>query len=53
MTLVPGSGGIFEVTLGQRNLFSKERMTRFPEPGEVEEKLGKLFEADEPLAASR
>jgi selenoprotein W-related protein len=53
VTLVPGSGGIFEVTLGERNLFSKERMARFPETGEVEEKLAKLFETEEPVAGSR
>ena len=48
VTLVPGSGGIFDVTLiadGNRTLFSKEDKGRFPEPGEVEEKLTKLFEA--------
>ena len=30
-----GSGGIFEVVLDGRTLFSKHETGRFPEPGEV------------------
>jgi selenoprotein W-related protein len=45
VTLVPGRGGIFEVTLGQQNLFSKASLNRFPEQGEVEDSLAKLFDA--------
>ena len=33
--LVPSSGGVFEVTAGERVLFSKRAAGRFPEPGEV------------------
>ena len=39
VTLVPGAGGIFEVSLDGQSLFSKERENRFPKKGEVEEKL--------------
>lgn len=39
LTLQPGTGGIFEVTLGNRLLFSKRKTGRFPEPGEVEQAL--------------
>jgi selenoprotein W-related protein len=39
VTLIPGSGGVFEVSLGERLLFSKKAEGRFPEPEEV---LGRL-----------
>jgi len=32
---VKGSGGIFEVVLDGRTLYSKHATGRFPEPGEV------------------
>lgn len=35
IVLVPSSGGVFEVTAGERVLFSKRATGRFPEPGEV------------------
>ena len=38
-TLVPGSGGAFEVTVDGNLIFSKLQIGRFPEPGEV---LGKI-----------
>jgi selenoprotein W-related protein len=37
ITLIPSSGGVFEVTLGDRLLFSKKQTGRFPEEGEVDE----------------
>ena len=37
--LVRSSGGVFEVTVDNRILFSKKKLGRFPEPGEVEEML--------------
>ena len=33
--LVPGSGGVFEVTVDGNLVFSKKATKRFPEPGEV------------------
>jgi len=41
--LIKGSGGVFEIKLGDDELFSKKTSKRFPEPGEVEAALeGKL-----------
>ena len=40
VTLVPSSGGVFEVRRGDTVLFSKRQKGRFPNPGEVEEALG-------------
>lgn len=40
-----GSGGVFEVTVGNELLFSKKKVGRFPLPGEVEEKLSTRTEA--------
>jgi selT/selW/selH-like putative selenoprotein len=34
--LIRGGGGIFDVTVDGRLVFSKHRTGRFPEPGEVE-----------------
>lgn len=43
VTLVPGSGGVFEVTLDGNVLFSKAQTGRFPNPNEIEEKLEALL----------
>ena len=37
-----GKGGVFEVTVGNRLIFSKKKLGRFPEPGEVAAKLREL-----------
>lgn len=34
-----GKGGVFEVAVGNRLIFSKKKEKRFPEPGEVEREL--------------
>jgi selenoprotein W-related protein len=34
--LVPASGGVFEVTVGDELVFSKKDLERFPEEGELE-----------------
>lgn len=43
-TLVPSSGGVFEVTINDELVFSKKKENRKPNPGEVEaivrEKMG-------------
>lgn len=36
----PSSGGVFEVSVGDRTVFSKKALGRFPEPGEVEHLMG-------------
>lgn len=33
--LIQGSGGVFDVVVDGRLVFSKHRVGRFPEPGEV------------------
>ncbi len=33
--LIPGGGGVFEVTVDGDLIFSKKSLNRFPEPGEV------------------
>lgn len=39
VTLVPSSGGVFEVRRGDTVVFSKRQKGRFPNPGEVAEAL--------------
>ena len=34
-SLVAGSGGVFDVTVDGKLVFSKKKVGRFPEPGEV------------------
>jgi selenoprotein W-related protein len=38
--LIPGSGGVFDVTVDGKLVFSKQRTGRFPEAGEVEKLIG-------------
>lgn len=35
LTLIPSSGGVFEVTVDGKTLFSKKEQNRFPTKGEV------------------
>lgn len=34
-TLTPGGGGVFDVVVDGKTIFSKKSVGRFPEPGEV------------------
>jgi len=34
-TLIPGHGGVFEVTVDGKMIFSKKQVGRFPEAGEI------------------
>jgi len=38
--LIPSSGGVFEVTVGGKKIFSKKELGRHPAPGEVLSALG-------------
>jgi len=38
--LIKGGGGVFEVSLDDRLIFSKKKVGRFPEPGEIEAQIG-------------
>jgi selT/selW/selH-like putative selenoprotein len=42
LRLIPSGGGKFEVTANGRAAYSRAATSRFPEPGEVLEKLRKL-----------
>lgn len=37
VSIIPSSGGVFEVKLGDELLFSKKELNKFPEENEVEE----------------
>ncbi len=37
LNIIPSSGGVFEVKLGDELVFSKKEVERFPEENEVEE----------------
>jgi selenoprotein W-related protein len=45
VTIVPGSGGVFEVSVGEKLVFSKKQLNRFPEENEAEELVGKALGA--------
>ena len=34
-TLIPGGGGVFDVSVDGKIIFSKKSVGRFPEPGEI------------------
>jgi len=40
---IKGSGGIFEVLCDGQLIFSKSREGRFPNPGEIGNKLKKIY----------
>ena len=35
ITLIPSGGGVFEVVLDEKLIFSKKALNRFPEKGEI------------------
>ena len=35
LTLTPGLNGVFEITLNERQIFSKKDTGEFPEPGAI------------------
>lgn len=39
ISLVESGGGVFEVDLDGKRIFSKKKLDRFPETGEIEEKI--------------
>jgi selenoprotein W-related protein len=40
-TMTPGGGGVFDVVVDGKTVFSKKAIGRFPEPGEVVSMLQK------------
>ncbi|RMF78321.1 MAG: SelT/SelW/SelH family protein [Nitrospirae bacterium] len=47
--LVRGAGGVFEVTVDGELLFSKRATGRFPEAGEVAERIARRIPTPQPL----
>jgi selT/selW/selH-like putative selenoprotein len=45
VTVVPGETGSFEVFLNRKKIFSKLAVDRFPEPNEIEDKMGEMLSA--------
>jgi len=43
LTLIPSSGGAFEVTVNGKLLYSKKQTGRHAEPGEVKALVGKFI----------
>lgn len=41
VNIVPSSGGVFEISLGDELIFSKKELGRFPEDDEVEKLIRK------------
>jgi selenoprotein W-related protein len=35
LTLIPSSGGVFEITVGDKLVFSKKEQSRYPDEGET------------------
>ena len=40
ISLISSGGGVFEVVLDEKLLFSKKALNRFPEQGEIEQLIG-------------
>ena len=39
VTLIPSSGGVYEITYGDNLIWSKKETGKFPEPAEILEKV--------------
>lgn len=52
VALVPGTGGVFEVWLGDRLIWSRKEQGRFPEAKEVKQLVRDLIAPDKDLGHS-
>jgi selenoprotein W-related protein len=52
LSLVPGSGGIFEVRLDKEVIFSRKASQRFPESKELKQLIRDRIDPDRPLGHS-
>lgn len=52
VSLVPGSGGIFEVRLGEATIFSRKEAQRFPESKELKQLIRDRIDPARPLGHS-
>lgn len=47
-TLIPGTGGVFDVTVNDELVFSKKKIGRHAEPGEIREAIMKVLDTIRP-----
>ncbi len=52
ITLVPGTGGVFEVRLDNQIIFSRKEQGRFPESKELKQRVRDCIAPDKPLGHS-
>lgn len=52
VSLVPGSGGIFEVRLNGETIFSRKEVSRFPESKELKQLIRDRIDPQRPLGHS-
>ena len=52
IALIPGAGGIFEVRLEGKSIFSREQQRRFPESKELKQLVGDRIAPDKDLGHS-
>lgn len=52
ITLVPGTGGVFEVRLDNEIIFSRKEQGRFPESKELKQQIRDRIAPDKPLGHS-
>ena len=52
VALIPGKGGIFEVRLEGKSIFSREQQRRFPESKELKQLVGDRIAPDKDLGHS-
>jgi len=52
VTLIPGSGGIFEVTVDDAPVWSRKAEGRFPELKELKQRIRDIVSPDRPLGHS-
>lgn len=43
IVIVPSSGGVFEISVGDQLVFSKKKLARFPDNEEAENLIRKVF----------
>lgn len=52
VTLMPGTGGVFDVAVGDRLVWSRREEGRFPELKELKQRLRDIVATDKPLGHS-
>lgn len=52
VTLIPGSGGVFDVAIGEKVVWSRKAEGRFPELKELKQRLRDIVDPERPLGHS-